>query len=266
MTIVYFDLVNTCLTLNVTIIDLSHVKLNQPFHYIKMFSKETHPDTKKYNFLRGSIIIIEGQIGVGKTTLGHSLTRRLNDIGIPCVFYPETIHMPWFEMFISDIPRYALGYELFCTATRLLTYEKALRKRDQGYVCIIDRSLDGDMVFAKSLLERSQLTQEEFDVVESWSNEAKNTEIEPPDYLIYLQTTPQIAIMRTAKRDRKGEDKYDIGYFVQLHNEYEKAMKNITANRHKLYVDWSDDLDVNMCGILNNEYVDDLVSKLREEM
>jgi deoxyadenosine/deoxycytidine kinase len=229
-----------------------------------MFSKTYNVDRHIYNFLRGSIIIIEGQIGVGKTTLGSSMKARLDELNIPCTFYPETVHAPWLEMFLSDIPKYALGYEMFCTTSRLLTYEKAIRKRDQGHVCIIDRSLDGDMVFAKSLLNRQDMTPEEFEVTRSWSTKASNTEIEPPDYLIYLQTSTQVAINRTAKRDRKGEDKYDIGYFSELNHEYELMMNNISSKRHKLYVDWSNDLELNDDNLLDGKYIDSLVRQIRD--
>ena len=122
------------------------------------------------------------------------------------------------------------------------------------------------MVFAKSLLNGGKLTQEEFEVTESWSNKAQNTGIEPPDYLIYLQTSPETAIKRTAKRDRKGEDGYDIGYFTDIHKGYEEIMANVSPKRHKLYVDWSNDLDVDRYGMLGPEYVDDLVVKLRDEI
>ena len=69
-----------------------------------MFSKDK-PNSRLYNFLRGSIIIIEGPIGVGKTTLGESMAKVFADAGVPCVFYPETVHTPWLEMFLSDMAK-----------------------------------------------------------------------------------------------------------------------------------------------------------------
>lgn len=240
------------------------------------FSKDKDPLSLNCNFLRGSIIIVEGQIGVGKTTFGRSLTKRLNDLGIPAVFYPETVHAPWLQLFISDIPKYAAGYEISCTTARLWTYEKALKMRNQGYACIIDRSLDGDMVFARTLKARGELTEEEFNVVESYSSKISETGIEPPDYLVYLRTQPDIAIRRTAKRDRKGEDGYDIRYFTQLHEEYERTIDDIAVNRHKLIIDWSNELDVDVVTewsedldigeeVLSGEYIDAVITKLRND-
>lgn len=239
-----------------------------------MFSSIVNPNTARYNWLRGSIIIIEGPIGVGKTTLGNSIVRVLNKINIPSQFYPETIHHQWLELFLTDMRKYALGYELFCTTNRLWIYDNVLTQRNYGTVCVVDRSLDGDDVFAKVLLSRGILSDKEYKVCNSWSH--NNTGVEPPDYLIYLKAEPKICMKRTARRNRNGEDNYDMEYFSQLCKEYDIVMSNITPKRNKVVLDWNVDIDTNgasgvdidtngTSGTIDNNIIFDILDKLKLE-
>lgn len=227
-----------------------------------MFNEGTH-NTKPINFLRGSIIIIEGQIAVGKTTLGQSISDYLNREGIPCVFYPETVHQSWLELFLSDIEKYSTGYELFCTMARLLTYEKAVHMKEKGYTCVIDRSFDGDMVFADTIHAAGKMTDTEYEVIKSWVKRSCYDGIEPPDYLVYLDTSPEVAFSRAIDRARDGEDKYDLDYFRNLHERYSSAIESISSKRHKLIIDWNEDKTVTD-GRLDDEEIRKIIDKLRE--
>src|SRR5665648_663656 len=108
----------------------------------------TPPGYQRYRLLRGSLLIIEGVIGAGKTTLGHSLAAYLNQIGIPTRFYPEYVNPELLAQYIADMPRYAYTFQLFMLRVRCDTYREAQLFTATGGIALIDRSLPGDLAFA----------------------------------------------------------------------------------------------------------------------
>ncbi len=211
-----------------------------------------------FNFLRGSIIVLEGSIGSGKTTLGKSICVYLNNIGIRSKFYPETVYKEYLSIFISDMNKYALGYELFCSLQRLQTYNQVLSDRNKGIVCIVDRSFDGDVVFSNVLFKDKILTKLEHEICNKWAID--NSDLVPPDYVIYLNSTPETCLLRTKIRNRPGEDGYNIDYYIKLDAEYKNIFNNMSVFRKKIKLDWNDDIlkendtigESTICDILTN--------------
>ncbi len=140
---------------------------------------------RKYRCLVGSVITIEGTIGVGKTTLGKSLEKYLNDVcGLRAKFYPENVPQELLKLFISNIRSntfsssvgsdslpnndgifpesirsfdddrfgtknpYAFVIQLIMLQNRHQTYKEAFDEANKGTIVIVDRSLVGDYTFA----------------------------------------------------------------------------------------------------------------------
>jgi len=201
--------------------------------------------------LRGKIIVIEGLISAGKSTAGKKISEFLNSIGIKTKFFPEPIAMGLLKIFLSDQKKYAYAFQLAMLIKRQSIYKEAYTLSEKGYCCIIDRSLYGDLCFAKLHLKRGNISTEEWDsYVETLNSEKFNS----PDYVIYLKVTPRVAIERCKKRDRDGEKTYDIKYFKELGNMYNIIIPNSSENM--MVIDWNK----------NRSETDDIVFTLLDEI
>ena len=81
----------------------------------------------KYESLRYGIYTIEGIIGVGKTTLGKSLEKFLNERGIKTKFYPEYVNKDLLDQYIKNMKQYAYSFQLVMLFKRLEIYREAVR-------------------------------------------------------------------------------------------------------------------------------------------
>src|SRR5579885_882482 len=111
--------------------------------------KSIKPALRKYGpALRGKVAILEGLISAGKSTAGEEIAKFVNDLGIPCRFFPEPLLPGLLDLFLSDQKTYAFSFQLTMLVKRQAIYREAFELAKQGYFCIIDRSLYGDYCFA----------------------------------------------------------------------------------------------------------------------
>src|SRR5687767_9035911 len=107
------------------------------------------PNYDKFKSLKGGVFTIEGIIGAGKTTLGKSLEQFLNECGIKTRFFPEYINKDLLSQYIGDMKRYAYSFQLIMLCKRIEIYRIAEAFASTGGVALIDRSIIGDMSFAR---------------------------------------------------------------------------------------------------------------------
>ena len=79
-----------------------------------------------YNFLQGSIIVLEGNIGVGKTTLMKNICNILKNNQIKVKCFEEGINMDYLDLFLLDENKYGFGFEMFNLSNRDCTFQKAV--------------------------------------------------------------------------------------------------------------------------------------------
>lgn len=182
-----------------------------------------HPLYEKLRHLRGSIILIEGIIGAGKSTLGASLHRALSRAGIACEFFEENVDPKLLELFLSDKQKYAFAMQTVLLVQRQKTYMKAIQfaRRENG-VSIVDRSLYGDIAFAKMHYKSGRIDAKEWAVYESLIS---NSPLPQPSYILYLDVTPEVALGRIQSRNRGSEAaSYNVEYLQELGSSYREAM------------------------------------------
>ena len=102
-------------------------------------------------------------------------------------------------------------------------------------------------IFGKLLLDDNTLDLLEFDLCKQYSlNYGWNV-----DYVIYLQSDPNICFNRISNRNREGEENIPFDYIKRLHIEHE----NIYNNHPKTYIvngnDKIDEIYNNVITILN---------------
>jgi deoxyadenosine/deoxycytidine kinase len=193
-----------------------------------------HQDYYRYTCLRGCIFVLEGLIGVGKSTLGKSLETTLNDVGVSATFLAEFVSSDLLEQYISDMGKYAYTFQMIMLCKRLEIYREAQRRAKQGEVVFVDRSLVGDYVFALLHSRCGNLSEEEFQIYQAMLHSEKPIE---PTTTLFLQADVPTCISRAAKRGRKSEDAYDTKYFEALSSTYDEVFAQMSPPCTT--VDWS---------------------------
>jgi deoxyadenosine/deoxycytidine kinase len=209
------------------------------------------PLYNKFASLRGSIFTIEGVIGVGKSTLGFSMEDLLNSIGLNAKFYPEYYNKELLSQYIGDMKKYAYSFQLVMLFKRLEIYSEAKRFADQGGIAIIDRSIIGDMTFARMQRDNGNITNDEWLVYLSLMKQHLQLS---PTANIYLQCTPETSLARIKHRGIKSEiEGYSKEYLKQLQDAYEVSISECTNVKH-YKIKWDSQLLV--------PYVNELKDKL----
>jgi deoxyadenosine/deoxycytidine kinase len=200
--------------------------------------KAVNPNLRKYGAcLRGKVMIVEGLISAGKSTAGTELEKFAHDIGIPCRLFPEPLIEGFLGLFLQDQPKYAFAFQIGMLVKRQAIYREAFELAKQGYFCIIDRSLHGDYCFAMMHKNSGNISDAEW---KAYLEVLHSEQFEHPDYVIYLETTPENAFKRCISRARKGENTYTLKYFQELFAVYRSVIP-ASPSKNILVIDWNED-------------------------
>ena len=165
----------------------------------------------KYNF-----VTIEGNIGAGKTTLAHILSKHYN----ARLILEEFADNPFLPKFYENPEQYAFPVELFFMAERYKQLKDLLQTKDMFQsVTISDYLFTKCLLFAKVNLptEEFRLYQKLFDII--------NPQIVQPDILIYLHTPVSRLKENIRKRNREYEQTIPNEYLLQLQETYTQYIR-----------------------------------------
>ena len=163
-------------------------------------------------------IVVEGVIGVGKTTLARLLAQP---------FAAETLlevveENPFLQSFYTDRTRYAFQTETFFLLSRYRQQQSVVRP------LVGTRHLVSDYLFAKNqIFARLNLQGDEWDLFLQLYD-ALSERVPKPDLVIYLQADVDTLMARIAQRDRPFERNMDRGYIEQLHAAYDRFFAGYT--------------------------------------
>lgn len=177
----------------------------------------------KYNF-----ITIEGNIGAGKTTLAHLISKHLN----ARLILEEFADNPFLPKFYENQQQYAFPLELFFMAERYKQLKDLLRTKDMFQnVTVSDYLFTKCLLFAKVNLPEEEflLYQKLFDII--------SPQLIQPDLLIYLHA-PVIKLKENIrKRNRSYEQAIASEYLFSIQETYTQYIKQ--HNIKTLYIDAS---------------------------
>ena len=211
---------------------------------LNFFHGILQPGLMKYNY-----VTIEGNIGAGKTTLAHILSKHFN----ARLILEQFADNPFLPKFYENPRHYAFPLELFFMAERYKQLKDLLQTKDLfQQLTIADYLFTKCLLFAKVNLpdEEFRLYQKLFDIM--------NPQVIQPDILIYLHSPVSKLQANIKKRNRSYEQGIDNNYLFSLQETYTQYIKQ--HNIKTLFVDASnaDFLD-------NEEHIKIIIDALDKE-
>ncbi|MFT3683210.1 MAG: deoxynucleoside kinase [Ferruginibacter sp.] len=177
----------------------------------------------KYNY-----VTIEGNIGAGKTTLAHLLSKHFN----ARLILEEFADNPFLPKFYENPQQYAFPLELFFMAERFKQLKDLLQTKDLFQsITISDYLFTKCLLFAKVNLpdEEFRLYQKLFDII--------NQQIVMPEILIYLHSPVNKLQENIRKRNRSYEQSIPNDYLFNLQQTYTHYIRQ--HNLKTIFVDAS---------------------------
>ncbi len=173
-------------------------------------------------------IAIEGNIGVGKTTLANMLAQSL---GARLVL-EEFAENPFLAKFYENPAQYAFSVELFFMAERFKQLKDLLAQQDLFHATTVS-----DYLFTKCLLfAKVNLPEDEFQLYQRLF-EMMQPQILQPDLLIYLHAPVSKLQDNIKKRNRLYELNIQNDYLFNIQQTYTQYIKHQPIKT--LYIDAS---------------------------
>ncbi|WP_411512322.1 MULTISPECIES: deoxynucleoside kinase [Bacillus subtilis group] len=166
-----------------------------------------------------TIILVDGVVGAGKTTLSELISERYNIPLFEELSNQDTENL--LDRFYAKKTRWAFTLQIHFLNERFRMIKDI---HDAGHG-ILDRSIFGDNIFAEMLAEDLEdggegMTWEEYRTYDTLlDNMLEHSQ--PPELLIYLQCSPDVAKQRIDSRGRGLESTVEMEYWERLNDKYE---------------------------------------------
>lgn len=164
-------------------------------------------------------IVIEGPIGVGKTTLARRLACRMAGRTL----LEDPAENPFLRGFYRDPARYALPAQLSFLLARANQLRDLAQSDLFAGVTLADFMLEKDPLFAELNLAPDELR----------LYQAVYLHLQPvaptPDLVVYLQAPPPTLLRRIHRRGRDYERDMDMDYLARLARRYAQFFRDYRA-------------------------------------
>lgn len=185
------------------------------------------------------VIVVDGVVGCGKTSLGEILEVELGEKLYLELGNPDTERM--LDRYYAKKTRWGFTMQIHFLNERF----KQIKEIHRNGGGLLDRSIFGDRIFAEMLAEDLEdggegITWEEFRTYSTLLDSMLEHAI-PPTLMIYLQCSTDTAISRINKRNRGLESQVDRAYWERLNTKYEQWFGTYEASP-KIVIN-VDDLD-----------------------
>jgi len=166
-----------------------------------------------------SHIVIEGPIGVGKTSLAHRFAAHLR----ASLLLEQPEANPFLERFYRDSARYAFPTQLAFLFKRIDQLRELGKREVFGDLFVADFLLEKDALFASLTLADDELALYR----QIYANLSVQAPV--PDLVIYLDAPPESLLARIAERGRPMEVSISEDYLAQLCEAYTRFFYQFEA-------------------------------------
>jgi deoxyguanosine kinase len=163
-------------------------------------------------------IVVEGPIGVGKTSLSNIVAERFGARRI----FEIVEENPFLANFYEDRQKYAFQTQLFFLLSRFKQQQDLFQQDLFRSVTVSDYLFAKDRIFACLTLDSHELALYERIF------EALSPRVTRPDLVIYLQARLDVLLYRIKKRGREFERQFDAGYLEELVHAYNEFFSRYT--------------------------------------
>jgi deoxyadenosine/deoxycytidine kinase len=186
-------------------------------------------------------VVVEGPIGVGKTSLARRLAEHIG----AGTMLEKPDENPFLGKFYQDPSRYALATQLF------FLFQRGNEVRDLAQMDLFRRTTVTDYLFDKdTLFARLNLNDEEFSLYQQ-IYQTLQLQAPVPDLVIYLQAAPETLVDRVRLRAQSYESGISDSYLMRLAQSYsdffyhyDAAPVLIVNNENLNFVDAGEDFDL----------------------
>ncbi len=155
-------------------------------------------------------IVIEGSIGVGKTTLARRLAKDLNAAAL----LEQVDDNPFLQHFYSSPERMGFPTQLHFLMDRIEQLDLLNQETFKSSRIIADYLLAKDHLFASL-----NLSEEELDLYRRIYRKVASR-VRSPDLVVYLQAPVSVLLDRVTKRGRRFEKPLDSTYLARINDAY----------------------------------------------
>lgn len=199
------------------------------------------------------MVIIEGNVGVGKSTFLNYLSQHLD---VDVIFEPNQLWQDvdghnLLEQFFLDQKRWAYTCQSYILFTRIDQMIAELCDSQRQY-CLIERSVySGRYCFAKVAQEIGLMNGLEWSLYKKlWDREIARIHHLPAGF-IYLRTPAEVCLQRIKHRGRFEEEPITLDYLKRIEEKYEnwfmkkQGVDEKIASLPVLVLDFTQDLAIN---------------------
>jgi len=194
------------------------------------------------------IIVIQGNIGSGKSTFVQNLKDKYNNPEM--CFLQEPVN-DWLnitdeqgvnilEKYYNDQSKYSFMFQMMAYISRLSILKRAIEGGKYKYI-ITERCLNTDRnVFCKMLYDDGFIEKIGYDIYNKWFEEF-NTFPNVEYYHIYIRTNPITSKHRVDKRARK-EETIPLEYLEKCHKYHDNWLHKNTPDLNVTIIDGNRDI------------------------
>lgn len=183
--------------------------------------------------MSGRIVVMDGNIGAGKTTLCGTLNKDNT------VFFEPSVKNPVLSNYYKDKRSFCFKMEEYLIKQRIGTYKKALELKKIGDSVVLDRSIFSSLYFVEMNRALKNLTKDEYDCLLDMITKCK---FPAPDKVVYLYKPVNLCMKAVKDRYKRNNvlesERFITAEYLQSVEKYlEKWYASLKVKKVK--IDWS---------------------------
>lgn len=162
--------------------------------------------------LGNQLIVIEGVIGVGKTSFAKLLAHEFGAE----LLLENAEENPFLPSFYRDRKKWAFQSQIFFLLSRVRQLEELAQQSLFTKTMVTDYFLPKDRIFAYANLSEQEL------ILYEQIYKLLNLSVPQPDLVVFLQADTETLLRRIRARGRGGEQQIDADYLSRLNEAYNR--------------------------------------------